>query len=228
MPTGVSDLSYAQLQTLWLTLCDGHFEEREWWRFLVALHRDLPEGSLLRLIGAHVLQEWDAEGEGEAERRPLVLEGICDWPMTTRIDGIMPMRIPLADDIGVFPRRLFQHLILLGFDYPSGDQVERLEADLGLCLLAWLHRRRLKSDHGMHIELVTQCPRSALSAKEELAILGTLPNASQITIFYSSLKGSQRLTMDEASVAYVDRLCTRRDADGILRMVGVSLPREDA
>jgi hypothetical protein len=108
----------------------------------------------------------------------------------------------------------------LGFDLPERDRVGQVEDDISLCFFAWFHQRFLKSSHGMMIELVTLCPRSALSAKEEINVMGLLPNGGRIVIYYSFLKGRDRLTMKESSLEYFDRLEAVRSEDGVLRLAG--------
>lgn len=222
IPPPLKELSYAQLQVRWQAIIEARFDQFDLCEFLIAIHRDFPAGSLLREVG-RVMQEEAVDPE-EQRLQPVVVESIENWPMTTRIDGIMPLQIPLASDIALVANWFLREMDTLGFELPQLETVSEVEDDLSLCLFAWLHQRRLKSSFGMMIELTTQCPRSALAVKDELCVMGHLPNGSRITIFYSFLKRSTRLTMPDTSVEHFDALEARRASDGILKLHGLDLP----
>jgi hypothetical protein len=209
--------SYAQLQARWQSLVSGQFDQDGFMACLIATHRDLPKQGFLRAMGEIMAQEAALE---EPFSQKLRLEEIGDWPMTIRIDGIMPMRIPLARDIGELPRAWMREMDLLGFESPTPLDAPRVERGLGLCLLGWFHQRQLVSDYGLSIELTTQCPRSALGAKDEICVMGQLPNGSRITVFFSGLKGSDCLAMPAASAEHYDILEAKQDQDGVLRLRG--------
>ena len=59
-------------------------------------------------------------------------------------------------------------------------------------------------------------------SKEELCVLGYLPNSRSVTLFFSYLKGCDWLCMSEASVEHFETLHARRDANGDLKLHGIS------
>lgn len=217
-------LSYAQLQVRWQALIESRFAQDEFERLLVAVGDDLKKESFLREV-ANLMREERMDLDAVVSRSALDLEKISpeEWPMTTRIDGIMPLTIPLASDLTLVASRFFREMDTLGFDYPALENMERVEDEIGLCLLAWMHERPLRSSFGMRVELNTQCPRSALSCKDSPTLMGTLPNGSRITIFYSRLKASECLAMPGRSLEYFDRLEAARDAEGVLRLHGANV-----
>ena len=210
-------LSLAQLQMGWADLLGGRFVQEDVEAFLAATHRDLSPGSLLRQVGQLMAEEaFDAD----LPLAPLVLEMITNWPMTQRIDGIMPMLIPRANDVVMIVQRFFLELEALGLDAPPLESMERLECEFSLCLLAWFHQRPLKSSHGMAIELTTQCPASAMARRSELSVMGSLPNGGRITVFYSSLRAEIWSGESASSIEHFPNLTTKRTADGRLVLVG--------
>ena len=160
-----------------------------------------------------------AEKDPDIPVQPLVLEAIETWPFTTRIDGIMPLKIPVANDVVLPLYRFLDDLEMVGFDRADPDSEDRVLQELSLCLFAWLHQRPLQSDYGMMIELTTQCPSSAMAAKEDLSVMGCLPNGGRITVFVSSLKAATWTTLPPASIEHCDHLRAGRDESGHLLLM---------
>ncbi len=224
MPSPPPSWSRAQLKACWQSILSASFQETDFFDLLVATRFDLPLKALLRVVGELLARE---AADSTGRRFPLVLNKISDWPMTTRIDGILPLRIPLARDIGDFVSGWLRQMETVGLDLPDLDKVDRVEREVALCLLGWFHQRQLASDHGMCVELATLCPHSALGVKDEVCVMGQLPNGGRITVFYSALKSRDALTMPALSLEHYDVLKARRVGGGELRLVGSDWPEND-
>lgn len=219
------ELSPRELHIRWQTIIEARFSQVELCDCLASLHRELPAGSFWRELGRVMMLEKANPGHWPC---PISLEAITNWQTTTRIDGILPLEIPLASDIALMAGWLLRQMGILDYDLPEPNLREQVEADIGLCLLGWLHRRSLKSTYGMMIELNTQCPRSATGAKEELCVMGELPNGGRTMVFYSSLKGRECLTIPDASVEYYDALDALRSENGTLFLHGRDLVSDES
>jgi len=209
------ELSFAQLRARWQSLLEGRFCQEDFVEFLIGARNDLPAGSFMRVV-AEVMK---AELDPDIPVQPLVLENITTWPMTTRIDGIMPLKIPIANDVVLPVYRFLDHIELIGFDRADREREEQVIAELSLCLFAWLHQRPLQSSYGMMIEMTTQCPSSATAAKEDLTVMGCLPNGGRVTVFISSLKAETWTTLSSASLEHIGHLKADRDQAGRLVLV---------
>lgn len=204
--------SYAQLQVRWRALLEHPFGQADVADFFMGVHTDLPKGSFVR----HVGEVMTAELNPDIPIQPFVLEKVSTWPQTTRIDGIMPLKVPVANDVVLPVYRFLDDIELVGFDRPELEREEQLLSELSLCLLAWFHQRPLQSNYGMMIELSTQCPSSAMAVKEDVALMGSLPNGSRVTVFYSSLKAETWAGVPASSLEHLAHLKAVRDASGQL------------
>ena len=209
------ELSFAQLRARWQSLLESRFCQEDFVEFLIGVRTDLPAGSFMRQVAEVMVAELDPE----IPVQPLVLEDITTWPMTTRIDGIMPLKIPVANDVVLPLYRFLDDLELVGFDRASPDSEVQVLHEFALCLLAWLHERPLQSNYGMMIELTTQCPSSAMAANENLSVMGCLPNGGRITVFITSLKAEAWTRLPPASIEHCGHLKAARDESGRLMLV---------
>ena len=214
--SAVPSLTLSQLHSRWQALTEMPFAWEDLEVFLMAVSQDLPSGALSKHIGQVMVAE---AKDPKLPLQSLELENISRWPMTTRIDGIMPLQIPMARDVTFLAQSLLKDIEPLGFEMPPFDGLDRLEEEISLCLLAWFHQRSLKSSHGMHIELTAQCPQSANASSNDVALMGTLPNAGRITVFYSSLRAQACLGVPPTSLEHYAALKAERDPDGTLVLV---------
>ena len=210
---------FAQLQLYWESFLSHQFDQTDFFDFLAKIHLELPNKTVMREFGRIVQTETD---KPYLDQQQILLSEIEDWETTTRIDGIMPFQVPQVQNITSLATRLIRAVVPLGFDMPDPDSLDRIKAEMGLCFLAWLHGRQVRSTYAMAIDLNTQCPRSAMAAKDEICVMGVLPNTRSISIFFSDLKGRNWLTMPEASLEHYEILLARRDANGDLRLHGIS------
>ncbi len=214
------ELSLAQLRARWQSLLEGRFCQEDFVEFLIGARADLPASSFMRVV-ADVMT---AELDHDIPVKPLLLEDITTWPMTTRIDGIMPLKIPVANDVVLPIYRFLDDIELIGFDRADPEREAQVLAELSLCLMAWLHQRPLRSSYGMMIEMTTQCPSSATAVKEDLTVMGCLPNAGRVTVFYSSLKAERWSNLPPASIEHCGHLRADRDEAGQLILVKYNPP----
>lgn len=210
---------FAQLQIYWESILSHQFDQTDLIDFLAKVHLELPNDCLVREIGRIANVEIE---KPHLDQQQILLGNAEDWDTTTRIDGILPFQVPQVRDIESVSNQLIRAAVPIGFDMPGPDIVDRVKSEIGLCLIAWLHGRQLRSSYAMVVELRSQCPRSALAAKEELCVLGYLPNSRSVTLFFSYLKGRDWLCMPEASVEHFETLHARRDANGKLKLHGLS------
>ncbi len=210
---------FAQLQIYWESILSHQFDQTDLIDFLAKIHLELPSKCLMRELGRAAHAEME---KPFLDQQQILLNNADDWETTTRIDGILPFQVPQVRDIESVSSDLIRAVVPLGFDMPGQDIIDRVKAEISLCLIAWLHGRQLRSSYAMLVELRSQCPRSAMSAKEELCVLGYLPNSRSVTLFFSYLKGSDWLCVPESSVEHFESLHARRDANGDLKLHGIS------
>lgn len=213
----------AELREWWDAIIALRFDQQlllDWWR---EMHFDYPEGRIEREIGR--LLEFEAQQRPDRPL-PIMLENIKNWATTTRIDGVLPLSIPLASDITTLFAPLIDFATSLGFQRPTPDTFETLCEEMAICLLAWLHGRPLQTDFGMRMELRAECPRSALSARQELYIMATLPYGGRTTIFHSYLKAKCWTDLPEGAIVHVYGLEARRNSSGRLRLYEIPRPIE--
>src|SRR5690606_26044692 len=72
---------------------------------------------------------------------------------TRRIDGVLPLHVPQAVAISALTAQLLEEIAGLGHSVPDPLHPGQLGIDLGLCMLAAFHGRRLPVDFGMGIDL---------------------------------------------------------------------------
>ena len=104
----VPELSFAQLRARWQSLLESRFCQEDFVEFLVGVRTDLPVGSFMRQVAEVMVAELDPD----IPVQPLVMEDITTWPMTTRIDGIMPLKIPVSNDVVLPIYRFPMHYLL--------------------------------------------------------------------------------------------------------------------
>ncbi|MCH1503537.1 hypothetical protein OAN94_02835 [Verrucomicrobiales bacterium] len=211
----VPELSFAQLRARWQSLLESRFCQEDFVEFIIGVRTDLPVGSFMRQVAEVMVAELDPD----IPVQPLVMEDITTWPMTTRIDGIMPLKIPVSNDVVLPIYRFLDDMEVVGFDRAEPDCEVQVICEFSLCLLAWLHQRPLQSNYGMMIELTTQCPSSAMAAKEDLSVMGCLPNGGRVTVFITSLKAELWTCLPPASIEHLGHLKAARNESGHLLLV---------
>jgi len=157
------------------------------------------------------------EKEPARGRRRIDVRGLTHLPMTRRIDGIMPLTIPVAGDIERLAGEFLNECERLAVALPGS---ERLRAEVALSYLAHLHRRKLRLDFGLDMELELQCPVSSFGqCREEMLLMGRLPFGGNAVLFYSALRGSAWSDEPPPDIRHAAGYTARRDGEGRLRLV---------
>ena len=108
----------------------------------------------------------------------ILLEELTMLPMTTRIDGIMPFRIPQPVDVFQPVNALLDELkrMRLPAFRSSAKNWSACKARSRFCFLAILHRREFQIDHRLRMRLQVECPLFAELRKEEFAHAHGIPS----------------------------------------------------
>jgi hypothetical protein len=172
-------------------------------------------GGLAAELGKVLDREW-------LKRLPMaiLLEELTKLPVTTRIDGILPFRIPQPVDVFQSADTLLDELKRMRYTVPEfGEELVRMRSELALCFLAALHRREFQIDHRLRMRVQVECPYSpTCGRKDSLMLMGYLPFGGRITIFYSNLSASKWLGVPGCEVEYESALTAVRD-EGRLKLV---------
>ena len=194
-------------------MTSGGFDAGDVDDLLVALWQDLTPGTLAAAFGQLI----EEERRVEKRKLPLLLDTLSEVPQTRRIDGLMPIDIPRAGPLGRWVSRLMEDVMLLEYDMPEPDILNRLEADLAVWFILRMHRRILKAGHEMNVEMRAECPWSPSGGlKSTVSIMGHLPNARRVTLWYTSVNGNERLCFSPMSLGYVIRLAAVREEAGLM------------
>jgi len=138
-------------------------------------------------------------------------------PMTRRIDGIMPLTVPVSGDIERLVGEFLDECERLVIPLPEDRD---LRAEVALCYLAHLHRRKLRLDFGLDMVLELQCPVSSFgTCREEMLLTGRLPFGGNAVLFYSALHGSKWCDEPPPDIRHASGYTAERDAQGRLRLV---------
>jgi len=205
----------ASIQALWQKFAGLHFEEGDLAELLLALDKLLRTGTLAAEL-ARALNEESLSPEADPEPAALRLEGITELPKTERIDGILPLTIPVPSDVRWPADELFAEAERLGLSIPAQDR-GRMRDELALAYLALLHDRPLVSSHRLPIRLYASCPGASTDQTEgSLMLLARLPLGGTATIFFSHLPAAEHCDFAPAATEHIDRLALRRRPNGEL------------
>ena len=127
---------------------------------------------------------------------------------------------------------LIKECLRLGIGEPDAADSELIRDEIAICFLAFFHRRRIKLNYQLEMEVVASCPggRVVSSASAPVSVMddclqlvGILPLGGRSVFFYSSLAVHHWTAMDAGAVEHNDSLCAVRDGDGGLRLDGDEL-----
>jgi len=150
------------LKERWTKFRSRRFGSADLESFLKAGHTTFDPKSFAGQLGRLFIHEQIAK-----KRLALPLAEATNLPTTQRIDGILPLLIPSCRNIDFLVSELLEEADRNGLPYPTADRIDAFRAELGLCYLALLHRRFLRTNQRLEIEMRTECPHSALSGRKE-------------------------------------------------------------
>jgi hypothetical protein len=160
------------------------------------------------------------EKEPARGRQRLEVRNLTSLPTTRRIDGIMPLTLPLTGDIERIVGEFLDECERLVVPLPEAGGFDKLRAEIALCYLAHLHRRKLRLDFGLDMVLELQCPVSSFgTCREEMLLMGRLPFGGNAVLFYSALRGSAWCDEPPPDIRHATGYSARRDGEGRLRLV---------
>ena len=201
-------------ETRWHLFLERQFDSDDFEDLVTSLYRQLPPGSLVAEYGRHLRQELD-----EKKTLPINLVEFTELRMTTRIDAILPFRIPAVNDLAYIATCFLDDVETLGLDTPPRAERGPLREEISICLLALLHRRQFRLAHRLHMDLQVECPYVGGTARrEQLVLMGDLPLGGRAVIFSTPLKAVRWLAMPAASVEHVRNLVAIRGENGLLQL----------
>ncbi len=147
------------------------------------------------------------------------VQNLTRLPTTRRIDGIMPLTLPLTGDIERLVSEFLDECGRLIVPLPEERGFDGLRAEIALCYLAHLHRRKFRLDFGLDMVLELQCPVSSFGiCREEMLLMGRLPFGGNAVLFYSSLRGSIWCDDPPEDIRHAASYRAERDTEGRLRL----------
>jgi hypothetical protein len=195
------------LDLYWAPIQERVFGLEELEDFLRAAHNSLKPGSFAGEMGRILVKE-------RVEKKPVEihLEDFTTVRTTTRIDGILPFRIPTPNNLADFADELLDEAFRIGLDPPESSERRAIEDDLCCAYLALLHGRAFRAIAGMRIPLKVACPYSPTSGRKTLlSVYGELPHGGIITAFTTRLPAEKFLhQLTPEAVGYTSKLSTDR------------------
>jgi len=143
---------------------------------------------------------------------------------TRRIDGLLPLHVPGAMAISALTAQFLEEIAAMGHAVPDPLNPGELGRELGICLLAVFHGRRLPIDFGMGMDLRLEAREGdgSLTTPGGLSITGVLPLGGKITVLYSGLDPVDCLDFPAADLIRASQLTARRK-EGRLRLVNAQV-----
>lgn len=175
--------------------------------------------TLIRKLAYHAEKKSLIGSLAIALETPPSLGEMAALERTRRIDGVLPLHVPQAKAISALTSQLLEEIADMGHSVPDPVNPGGLGGELGLCILAIFHGRRLPVDFGMGIDLRLEAKEGngSLSAPGGLNITGTLPLGGKITVLYSGFDPAHCLEFPAADLIRLDQLTVRRK-EGQLRL----------
>ena len=156
-------------RTLWKKIAAGDLSGGDLTHLLLALWKKWQPGTLAAELARALLAEANSR-EPEPEPEALFLAEIESLPKTERIDGVLPLSIPVPADLGRLADELVEEALRLKLGSPPSEEARE---ELTIAFLPLLHRRPLVSSHRLPILMYAACPLSATSRPgETLMLLG--------------------------------------------------------
>ena len=199
------------LERRWHPLRGGRFSSQELAGFLAAGAYWATEGSVTWVLGRVLAAE---------QQKDQVRFRCQDWlliPKTTRIDRLLPLKIPKPFPIGSLARELMDQCPSLGLPGVGREHRAEFEASTAAAFLCLLHDRSLELEHQLQMEMRVECPGSASGRERrlELTLMGYLPLGGRVVVATSRLTAADVLTMAPEQVEHADRLISRWTGDGL-------------
>ena len=204
-------------QKIWHRIARRQFTDGDLPAFLLSMHKKWQPGTLAAEFARALLAESNSR-ELDPEPEALNLADVEHLPKTTRIDGILPLTIPVPGHAHWPADELLTEAARLRL-MPAPEDHQRTRDELALAYLALLHRRPLNSTHRLAIMPHVACPQSATSRPgNTLVLLGELPLGGAVTLFFSSFLAEDRCSFAPSAAEHFDRLKLQRTSAGKLTL----------
>ena len=199
--------------TSWRQFLAHRFDGESFKRLLEEYANRFPEGTMAAEVGKAMARE-----RRKGVVMGILLREITALRKTVRVDGIMPLSIPVATDICEIADELLFQLRRLHYDVPEGGEaLRRMQDEIAVCYLAFFHRREIEIDYTLRMRVQVECPYSPTSGRRQsLMLMGYLPFGGRITVFYSSLLAEKWLAMPGSAVEHEPGLEAVRSGDRLL------------
>ena len=146
-------------------------------------------------------------------------------PLTKRIDGMIPLWVPIARNVSVLADEFLEEAFRFELPLPGNEELEELRRDLTLCYFAFFHGRRVRIDLGMRMELALGCPESpSAGARSQPLLLGRLPFGGRCTVLTTQLPAHDLAVLPGGDLEHCPRLAARRDDGGRLQLHRAEAP----
>ncbi len=155
----------------------------------------------------------------------LSISGIECLPLTKRIDGMIPLWVPIARNVEVLADEFLEEAFRFELPLPANEELDKLRRSLSLCYFAFFHGRRVRIDLGMRMELALACPETpSAGARSQPLLLGRLPFGGRCTVLTTQLPANEIAALPGSDLEHCPRLTARRDSGGRLLLHRAEAP----
>ncbi|MEM9478024.1 MAG: hypothetical protein AAGA58_00020 [Verrucomicrobiota bacterium] len=179
-------------------LTSNRFEE-----FLIHFRLGWTEGTL----AAECARVLEIEYKRRARREELLdFRNVGSLPLTKRIDGMVPLWLPIAQNVSRYADEILEDAFRLELSLPPNNELNELRRQLSMGFLAFFHRRHVRIDLGMKMELVLACPSTPTAGTRHYPLLlARLPFGGTATILKCEWSAKEVLAGKEADTEFAPR-----------------------